>query len=143
MLASLGHVYHVCRSVVLDTLSFGADNGLLSLSVSLSVCVCAHARACCVAQGDPVEYRVKEAGARPEVAAATRSIIESVKAEAASTDEKYDHIEQDEKDKVLQECQRVATVLEEKLAAIEQQVRHPTQHALHYVIPPPLHTPPP
>ena len=123
MLASLGHVYHVCRSVVLDTLTFGADNGLLSLSLSL----CAHARACCVAQGDPIEYRVKEAAARPEVAAATRAIIESVKAEAASTDEKYAHIEQEEKDKVLQECQRVATVLEEKLAAIEGQVRHPTR----------------
>jgi hypothetical protein len=102
------------------------------------------------AVGDPVAFLVSEAQARPDAIAATRSVLEATQADAASVRaqlfvhkkrrwverselmrgggcvqgpevEKFAHIEQAERDKVLAECQRVTATLDESLAKLDAQ----------------------
>ena len=54
--------------------------------------------------GDPIEKRYHEAEARPTAVAALRGTIEQYLAEARSDDEKYAHIDQAERQKVLDQC---------------------------------------
>ena len=75
------------------------------------------------AVGDPIKYRAEQAEKRPEVVQAAKMVIERVRADATSGPEveKYAHIEQEEKDKVTAECDRVSAQLDTKLS---EQVRN-------------------
>lgn len=70
------------------------------------------------AVGDKIKYRYDEAEKRPEVVQETRLIVDQVRADAASGPEveKFAHIEQEEKDKVTAECDRVTANLDAKLS---------------------------
>jgi len=71
------------------------------------------------AVGDKFKYRYNEAQSRPEAITSARSVIDRVQADASSGPEveKFSHIEQADKDKVLVECRRVADWLTEKCDA--------------------------
>ena len=85
------------------------------------------------AVGDPIKYRAEQAEKRPEVVQAAKMVIERVRADATSGPEveKYAHIEQEEKDKVTAECDRVSAQLDTKLS---EQVRNTSSPAiLHFL----------
>eukprot|EP00741_Cyanophora_paradoxa_P025458 tig00000382_g24576.t1 len=65
--------------------------------------------------GDPIELRAREAGARPKEIAALQAAIEAYVCFATSTEEKYAHIEQADKDKVMNECNTVNSWLNEMI----------------------------
>jgi len=76
------------------------------------------------ALGDPIEKRFQEDEARPNAIDALNKTVTSFLADASSPDEKYAHIEQAEKAKVLAECASVQQWLADKVAAQSKLAKH-------------------
>jgi heat shock protein 4 len=69
--------------------------------------------------GDPVELRFKEAEFRPIAVSKLQSAIEAARAFVGSEDEKYAHIEAEDRAKVSEAADKAAAWLNENLAAQE------------------------
>eukprot|EP00742_Colponemidia_sp_Colp-10_P000945 GILJ01001025.1.p1 GENE.GILJ01001025.1~~GILJ01001025.1.p1 ORF type:complete len:808 (+),score=168.15 GILJ01001025.1:71-2494(+) len=67
--------------------------------------------------GDPLEFRYKESQMRAEASRSLETTIAQFSNQAESTDEKYAHIDQAEKNKVIEECKKASRWLYDKLSA--------------------------
>jgi len=76
------------------------------------------------ALGDPIEKRFQEHEGRPNAIDALNKTVTSFLADGSSADEKFAHIEQAEKDKVLAECKVVQQWLADKIAAQDKLAKH-------------------
>ncbi|KAG0308415.1 adenyl-nucleotide exchange factor sse1 [Dissophora globulifera] len=64
--------------------------------------------------GTPVIQRYREAEARPNAARELRETINSLMAQAQSTEEKYAHIPEEEKNSIVEKCSKAQTWIENK-----------------------------
>ncbi|KAG0000002.1 adenyl-nucleotide exchange factor sse1 [Modicella reniformis] len=64
--------------------------------------------------GDPIIHRYREAEARPTAASELRETINNLLAQATSTEEKYAHIPEEEKNKIVEKCSKAQTWIENK-----------------------------
>lgn len=69
--------------------------------------------------GDPIVERFREAEARPAAAAALRAKISEFEALAATTDEKYAHIEAGDRETIVKECASASAWLTDKMSQQE------------------------
>jgi len=76
------------------------------------------------ALGDPITRRQYEYENRYEILNSTRSAIEQYKLAATSMDPKYDHIEQEERNKVVKECERVEKEINELMSKQDKLNKH-------------------
>eukprot|EP01114_Cavostelium_apophysatum_P008655 TRINITY_DN2129_c0_g2_i2.p1 TRINITY_DN2129_c0_g2~~TRINITY_DN2129_c0_g2_i2.p1 ORF type:complete len:821 (+),score=298.84 TRINITY_DN2129_c0_g2_i2:123-2585(+) len=76
------------------------------------------------ALGEPIVRRHYEHENRYEALNAIRSAIEGFKLTATSMDPKYDHIEQEERNKVIKECEALDTWLHQQMAKQDQTPNH-------------------
>ncbi|WVO24423.1 uncharacterized protein IAS62_005791 [Cryptococcus decagattii] len=67
------------------------------------------------AMGDPIVLRWKESEERPKAAAALREALNTYLTAAQGEDEKYSHIEESEKSKVIEKCATTQQWLEDQL----------------------------
>jgi heat shock protein 4 len=74
--------------------------------------------------GDPIKRRRVEEEMRPEQVAALKSVIGKYSSLALSQDEKFSHIEQVERDKVVKECNTVDQWLAQALGRQDRLKRH-------------------
>ena len=70
--------------------------------------------------GDPIELRLSESGARPAAAQILRQLCSNYIAMATSDVEEYHHIDAEEKEKVIRECEASVKWLSEKLQMQQQ-----------------------
>lgn len=77
-----------------------------------------------MAVGEPVNKRKYEYDNRFETVASLRSAVEQFKMAASSADPKYEHIEAEEKKKIVDECQNIESWLNQNLAKQEALPKH-------------------
>ena len=66
--------------------------------------------------GDPIAFRWREADERPRVMSQLRDTLNNYLAQATSTEEKWSHIDESEKQKVVEKCASVSQWLDDKVA---------------------------
>ncbi|EKM54817.1 uncharacterized protein PHACADRAFT_258936 [Phanerochaete carnosa HHB-10118-sp] len=66
--------------------------------------------------GDPITFRYKEAEERSKVVSQLRETINQYMSQAQSTDEKYSHIEEKDKQAVVEKCATIQQWLEDQIA---------------------------
>ncbi|KAF9948831.1 adenyl-nucleotide exchange factor sse1, partial [Mortierella alpina] len=64
--------------------------------------------------GNPIIHRYREAEARPNAARELRETINQLMAQATSTEEKYAHIPEEEKNSIVEKCSKAQTWIENK-----------------------------
>jgi len=64
--------------------------------------------------GNPIIYRYRESEARPNAARELRETINQLMAQATSTEEKYAHIPEEEKNSIVEKCSKAQTWIENK-----------------------------
>lgn len=65
--------------------------------------------------GNPTIQRYREASSRPTAASELRETINNLLAQATSSEEKYAHIAEEEKNKIVEKCTKAQTWIENKL----------------------------
>ncbi|CAO3612752.1 unnamed protein product [Cunninghamella blakesleeana] len=76
--------------------------------------------------GNPVVERFREAESRPRAARSLRDTINKLTKEAMSGDDKYSHIAANEKQDIVERCERANRWLDEQLAKQDKVAKHET-----------------